>query len=358
MKPALVTLLVVVTLACGGSSPATTASTPTTTRRTLEIASVRELGPVGAPTSVSARDGGAASVVGGRWLWTFGDTLFSPASADGTNLRSSTAALAELLSPLAVSEPLDSKGAPLPLLPFDAQEQAYNNSTGRPDQRVALWPTGVVTDGAAGWVLYLKLRVNPGVLNYEFIGTGLAHIDAGRTVALREPGLLFNVPEPLFGHAALIGDTVYLYGALQPQTIAQANAVARVPLAQIRTRAAYRFWDGTAWVDDSRRAVGVLNGIPGGISVSQNAYLGQYLAVHSETLTNRVLMHVADKPEGPWGPAIEAFTAQSAAPPAVCYAGIEHPELATNGGKTVIVSYYRPDAPFKGALRLAEVAFK
>jgi hypothetical protein len=343
-------LFLLMAVACGGSS--------SVMNHPLEVATVRDLGAVGGPPSVKARDGGDSALIGGRLLWTFGDTLFSPAAADNANLRSSTAALAEPASPLAVTEPVDAKGAPLALLPFTADELAYNASTGRADQRVALWPMGVVSDGGGGWIFYLKLRVNPGVLNYEFVGTGLARIEAGRTTAVRETALLFNVPEPLFGNAALLGDTVYLYGALQPQTADLAMAAARVPLAQIRDRAAYRFWDGSAWVDDVKRASAVLRSIPGSVSVSQNAYLGRYLAVHSVPVSNRVVMQTADHPEGPWDSPVEAFTAESGTPTATCYAGIEHPELATNGGRTVLLSYYRPAGAFQGALRLAEVTFR
>src|SRR5512142_1338171 len=61
--------------------------------RPLDIISMRDLGVVGKPASVTVRDGGASGLIGGKVLWTFGDTLFSPTAVDGTNLRSNTAAL-------------------------------------------------------------------------------------------------------------------------------------------------------------------------------------------------------------------------------------------------------------------------
>lgn len=349
-------LLCVLAGACGRDSASPAAPT---LKRPLEIASVRELGPLGRPASVTVRDGGASAVLGGRLLWTFADTLFSPQSIDGTNLRSNTAGLADPASPLVISEPVDARGAPFPFLPFTPEEQAFNDSTGRPDRRIALWPGSVVPDGSgAGLVFYLKLEVNPGLLNYAFIGTGIARVPPASTAAQRDPDLLFRVPEPTFDHAAVLDSQLYVFGAIHDGTPDQPFGVGRAPLARARERAAYVFWDGSAWVSDARRTARVLTGIPGGVSVSYNEYLGQYLAVHSLVLSSVVVMHVADRPEGPWGPAVPAFTGLPVAAGSFSYAGREHPHLASQGGRTVFVTYFHPLGAFRGDLRLVEVTFR
>lgn len=147
-------------------------------KRAPEIVSVREVGVIKKPRAVLVRDGGAAAIIGGKLLWFFGDTIFNPASVDGTNLRTNTAALADPTKPLEANEPVDANGAPYQFVPFTPAEKAYNDSTGRPDDRIALWPGSVIADGQGnGQAFYLKLKVQPGSLNYEFAGIGLAQIE-------------------------------------------------------------------------------------------------------------------------------------------------------------------------------------
>ena len=336
---------------CGGSD--TTTST-TDAPRHLEIASVQELGPLRAPASVTARDAGASALLGGRVTWLFGDTLFRTRSVDGENLRTCTAATADPARPLETAEPVDANGAPLACLPFTADELAYNRASGRADQRVALWPGSVVPVDGGGLVFYTKLTVNPGVLNYTLAGVGVARIAAGATTATRDAGLLFTTPEPAFDNASVLGGAVYAYGMIPG---GQNVAVATAPLAQAASRGAYRFWNGSAWVADVRAATALFGGVSGALTVSYNAYLRRYLAVSSEVLSGRVLMRVADRPEGPWGAPVTAFTGQAGAG-TISYAGREHPELAQDGGRRVAITYYRPGGAFAGELRLVEVTFR
>jgi hypothetical protein len=353
-RAAAVLLLDLTLLGCGGSdAPPTTASHTT---RPLEIAQARDVGAVGAPASVTARDIGATALVGDRLLWLFGDTLFSPASVDGQNLRPCTAALAAPGLPLQTSEPLDARGAPFACLPFLADEAAFNQASREGRMRVALWPGSIVPDGRGGGLAYyLKLVVSPGFLNYAIEGVGVAHFAANTTTGTREPGLLFTTPEPTFEHAAVFGSTAYVYGLLSGN---QDVGVAMVPLAQASQRSAYRYWNGSAWVGDPRATAALFGGVSGALTVSYNAYLGRYLAVSSEVLSSRVLMRVADRPEGPWGPAVVAFTGATPPAGAFDYAAREHAELAADEGRRVYVSYYHPQAGFAGELRLVEVTFR
>ncbi len=304
---------------------------------------------------MTARDGGATALVGGRLLWTFGDTIFSPKSVDGTNLRSSTAALADPSRPLEVSEPVDANGAPYGFLPFTGDEAAYNASTGRPDLRIALWPVSVVSDPSGpGFAFYLKLLVKPGLFNYEFVGVGIARVAPGSTTGVRDSTLLFESPEPIFDNAMLAGSTVYVYGVVSKS---QAVAVARVPLSDVADRSAYRFWNGSDWGTDPLAAKTVIGGVPGEVTVSYNAYLRRYLAVHSEVISNRIVMQSADRPEGPWSDPVPMFTGLPTSS-GTNYAAREHPELAADGGRRVMVSYAHPLGPLSLEMRLVEVVFR
>ena len=160
--------------------------------------------------------------------------------------------------------------------------------------------------------------------------------------------------DPTAVETSVLDGVVYAYGTIPG---GQNVAVASAPLAQAASRSAYRFWNGTAWVADVRAASALFGGVSGALTVSYNAYLRRYLAVNSEVLSGRVVMRVADRPEGPWGPPVTAFNGQAAAG-TISYAGREHPELAQEGGRRVLVSYYRPAGAFAGELRLVEVAFR
>jgi hypothetical protein len=212
-------------------------------------------------------------------------------------------------------------------------------------------------DTGDGLVFYIKLKVK-GNLKYEFLGTGLARVAAGKTIAVRDQGLLFNAPEPTFSEALVDGDLLYLYGNLSTSDASGQVAVACVPLAQATTRLAYLFWNGTAWVKDVNQVKPVLTVVPGSLSVSFNPYLENYLAVHSETLSNRVVLQVASSPQGPWSQPIVLFIGDMPVSSTVDYAGREHPELATKSGRNIVVSYYQPLGGFNGELRLVQVTFK
>ena len=319
---------------------------------------VTELGTVSKPPSVTARDGGETTLVGGKILWTFGDTIFNPASVDGTNLRSNTAALANPASLLVVSEPVDANGAPYQALPFTAAEQAYNDSTNNPNDRIALWIGGLVPDrNGSALCFYSKLFVK-GALSFPPIGIGTAHFAPGSTTGVRDPKLLFTATEPRFVRALLYKDKIYLYGNLNNGDPTLPFGVARASsLAKAAKRSAYRFWNGSQWSADINTTAKIFDWIPGQVSVSYNAYLKSFIAVHSGVFSNKVFIRTASRPQGPWSQPQELFTGLPPASGSTNYAGQEHPELAKSGGKTICVSYYRPTGFLHGELRLVEVAF-
>lgn len=322
----------------------------------VTIVETRYVGVVANPRApYLVRDGGASAVVGKQILWTFGDTLFPQRSVDGTNLRSNTAALADLSDPIHVTEPLDENGAPFAFLPFTPEEQRYNEASGRPDDRFALWPTGVIPIGRErALVFYNRLKIHPGVLNYEGLSTGLAEVQAGSTTARRLTEL-FTVPEPQFHHAPMVKDgMLHLYACeLQQGQVTSWCRIARAPLEQAANRAAYEFWNGSRWHTDIREAILAVPGSTSGFSVAWNPYLGAFVSVYSTAFDKRVMMRTAPEPYGPWSEAIEVIRAEGS-----IYAVYQHPGLAKEDGRRIFVSYYLPRSAFEGEIRLYEVTLR
>jgi hypothetical protein len=336
--------LIVATIAggCGGVGPG---GPPT-----AAVASVRDLGVVSNPSlSGVLRDGGPAARVGGKVLWTFGDTLLGFQAEDGLTYRSNSAAYAELTAPTVLSEPTDARGAPHQLLPFNAEELAYNASTGKADDRFALWPTAVVSIGENGLVLYTRLKIRPGTLNYEQVSTGMALVRPASTVASRYPEI-FVVPEPQFHHAAALhAGMLHLYAC---STEGRCR-VARAPFENATEREAYEFWDGSAWSPDVARAGEVVPGSTTGFSVVYNTYLERFVALISKPFSGAIVMRTAVEPQGPWSDELPVHDVG-----APIYATIQHPELVLEAGRKFFFSYYRPDDAFRGELRLVEVSLR
>lgn len=309
-------------------------------------ADVPEIGPLSMPAVVTGRDGGSAAMVGGRMLWAFDDTLMTVFGADGFSYRSATAGWATGAS-THLAEALDTNGAPYQLVPYTAAELAYNRAHG-PDDRYAMWPNAVVATGPdSALIFFAYLEVLPNG-DYDSLGSGVAQLRGGQTVAVRSPELLFANPEPAFQVGSIVVDgDLYLYDCSSGSSC----PVGRAPLAQATNHDAWQAWTGTTWSSDLTAAVPVMTGPPGQLSVSWNAYLNSYLAVYSVGLSNEVDFRTAPRPEGPWSTPTYLFTGRHGWN--TNYAAQEHPELARDGGRTLVVSYADASEGIGSVIRLA-----
>jgi hypothetical protein len=316
----------------------------------VTVASAVDLGAVSDAAAANLwRDGGSSVLLGAKVLWSFGDTIFPFKADDGSQLRTNTAALAAPDAPLAVSEPLDGKGAPAQFVPFTSDETAVNASIG-PGERIALWPGAMInTDADHALVFVDKLRIHPGYLNYEALSSELALAATGSTSAQRL-GALFTVPEPQFVHAAVAKDgAIFLYAC----ETSGACRVARAPLSSATQRSAYQFWTGSGWSSDVSHAKLDVPGSTSGFSVAWNEAMGKFVSATSPGFSNQVFLRTSPAPEGPWSDAVLAWTAPSA-----IYAVYQHPELQLDGGRRIRISYSRPTGNFAGEIRLIEVALR
>ncbi|CAN5515195.1 hypothetical protein BH09MYX1_BH09MYX1_41940 [soil metagenome] len=342
------TWLFVFVMACGTSSTPTP-TPPEETRPLAPLApKVTLVGPVLDPNgSKFGRDGASSGALGGKILYTFGDTLFFTKSVDGQSARSNTAAYAELSQPTVLSEPLDANGLPAQLIPFTAEEQAYNDKTQKGDDRWVIWPGRVVQrPGGATAIVYFDLfRIHPD--KWEGVGTGVGEIGAGQTVAKRLPDLVFKSPEVDFTHATFEQDgTVYVYGCDLGLC-----RLAKSALTEATTRAGYTFWTGDGWSAAYADAAQSIPGSGAGFSVNYDAYLDQYVSFTSSGIGKTVLMRVAKHPWGPFSDPTEIY----AFPSGNVYAAGQHPALDQDGGKRIFISAYNDLGNFKGEIDLMTV---
>ena len=328
--------VLVLVAACGGGSGPPGGATA------VRIASLRDVGRVANPALAGVtRAGGAAGRVGDRILWSFGDTRLTAPAEDGATLRSSTGAYSELAAPTQLSEPVDARGAPRPLLPFDAAEQAYNAGSGDPDERYALRPTAVLPFAENGLIVYARLLLHAGGAA-EPVLTGMALVRPGSTTAERYPEV-FLAPEPPFSHAAALdaGD-LHLYAC---SAASGRCRVARAPFERATERAAYTFWTGAGWSPEVALASEDVPGSTTGFSVAYNTYLERFVALATAPGSGRVELRTAPQPEGPWSAPIVVTDLGAAV-----VGTVQHPELAAAAGRTIFFSYQRADE-----LRLVEV---
>jgi hypothetical protein len=157
---------------------------------------------------------------------------------------------------------------------------------------------------------------------------------------------------------------VYAFACSAAGPLNFACKVGRASVDRADQRAAYEFFDGLSWQGDvARAAVLIDHATGGGLSLSKNPHLGRYLVTYGALLSSTVVLRTADRIEGPWSDPLEiqpdgvGYLAATSAP-GYNYLVREHPELRSGDGKSIVVSYSRPTAPFRGDVRLMRVIFR
>jgi hypothetical protein len=365
------TILLALSLAaCSAPASATDASIPDAARvdagPALVVVSVVDLGALPHPSdTVVGRDGASSGVIDGQLLWTFGDTFVSMTTpVDGSNVVTATGAWSTPADPLVLEQPVDDHGIPSQLIPYtDAELEANRLSA---INGWALWPGAVIdTGGPDLLVLFQRIKRTDGS-GFDGVGLGTARIAPHETVARRDPDDLFSRPmppatggDPLYGTGgvSVIGETVYFFAC----EIGGCR-VGRTPRARADERAAFEFYDGTAWVADIDAAVVVIRNVGAATSVTYNAHLGRFLSVTSRAFSNDVVLRTAEHVEGPW-PTTGVTIAPSdggilAAGEGNDYLAQEHVALSAADGTEIVISYARPLGSFRGEVRLARITLE
>ncbi|MEU4422386.1 hypothetical protein AB0F81_17300 [Actinoplanes sp. NPDC024001] len=345
------------------------------------------------PGTIVARDVAASTRLNGQIRWVFGDTLYRRSSGapvhPADDYRSATHATSPLIAnPWRLTNVLDAgTGVPHQLLPHTAVELAYNRERNDPSDRYALWPTSIVArDSTRAQIIYSRMLVQPGELDYVDLGVGIADLTAGQNTATRS-GLLFSGAEFRFGASGGLYDsattTLYLYQCWNRADYDYPCRLARVSLrndagvvdwnrtkVKSNYRAAVRAPGGAiSWTPDLTQATEIVQGSPTGWSVAWNPGLGKYVAFLNVPLTSRIELRTAPAPEGPWSEPLAVLPGQapSCLPGTlICadYAVQQHPELAVHGTgtSTVYLTYARPAystaAPYRLDLNVVQVKLR
>lgn len=357
MKTAVI--LTLATAACGGDSSSPDAGADAHVTRPLVIGAVVDLGVLPLPPKGVGRDGGMSGVLGGKVLWSFGDTFLTEKNhVDNSSVLSATAGWSTVADPLALVHAMNG-AEPAQLIPYTAAELAANTTDAL--NGYALWPGALLDVGEATGVIAFEQIKRENGSGFASIGVGTARIGVDAPMATRTAGLLFAPPEPLYVPRVAIGEYVYAFACDKRGFLDFACKLARAPRAMAEVRGAYEFWDGGAWTAAIASAAYVIDKTSVAPSISYNAYLGKYLAVTCKVVESTVMLRTAEHIEGPWGEAkeIEAGAAGILAPPQADtynYLCGEHPELA--GEDSIVIGYSRPTEPFRGDVRLARITLR
>jgi hypothetical protein len=327
----------------GGGSPLDAG--PTECPSVVDPANVRlstmDLGVMPIPMWVSTRALTGSAAVGHRVVWTF--------SVPGNR---NMVAWSDSGEPARTPPQLNEQAPFVPLL------TAAANPGGNPALPVGLSSIIGINDSEA-LIFYSQLYyLLP-------IAVGIARLSRDRQQAeVVRPLDLFPPAEepapgskpwrPLYASGPVIeqtesGPLLYLYAChgdpnrseeLMGGLLSSPCRVARVELADVGHHGAYHHWTGSDWSDDPLQAVPVMSGVPGGLTVSFNRYLGKYLAVHSGPADN-VLLRSADRPEGPWTTFGTFGTLPSGGFLGVSLGAAEHIALRDACHRVIYVTYTR-----------------
>jgi hypothetical protein len=292
---------------------------------------------------IQGADGGASIVAGGRTWWFFGDTLFLPQS--GKQIEANSIAWSQ-----------DDVPGRCPRLTYHARD-----GVGVPflekDGSLTVWPSGAIPVNDTTIDLYVAYVHGSGPYAYWIGEIGVARLDARtmRVTILNRSLWTANsgFPSQVIG-AQPIDDDAAGNLRLVLETHDGGHVLGRVSRDRIADASAYEYWDGAAWSADPASAAFLwpralatdpierLTTFDNGASIAYNAYLKKYVAVGNVGF-DKIGARVADRLEGPWSEPVVWIDCSTFAKPAVptCYSPFQHPQLATDGGRTIFLTFTR-----------------
>lgn len=361
--------------AVGGSAPANIFAQPAakvvTIRDSQHVASVRNLGNqfLKNPLRITGTDCASSIVLPtGDALWIFGDTVEGPFESirdlNLTGLRSNTAALVPRQDASRGIEKFsflsDESKRPRQLVPFAPDEDPSINR---------IWAVHGLTVGQTVYLFYHRITLLKGVdvfLNFQLDGMGIAKAAVGelnfsRLVAPDDTREFWKGKQPSFGVYAVSTDQhVYLWGSLETQMF-----LARTTKELVEDLSSYEYLiespthehpdRGVRWSSTFERTAPMFDSVPNEMSAAYNPHLRKFLAIHSYHRENKIVIRTADRLTGPWSEPELIYRPERVGNQDLIYAAKEHPELASDGGRRIYVTFVNSATYVP---QLIEVVFK
>ena len=292
---------------------------------------------------IRGADGGESVVVGHRTYWLFGDTLLLPQSG-------------REIQPNAIGwSALDQPGS-CPHVSYFSQDGAAAPFIEK-DGALTVWAAGAIPVDDYAFDVYTAYVYGSGPYAYWIGEVGVAQVDAKtmgtRILARRLWDASSGLEDQIIGAGAVdIDATGYLRVVLQ--TRQGDHLLARVPRAAMAESTAYEYWTGHDWSGERGAAapmwrhpkpddlVSRLASFDDGTSVAYNTYLNKYVAVLNVGF-DQIGARTADRLEGPWSSPTVLLDCSAYSLPAVpmCYSPFQHPQLASDGGRTITITFTR-----------------
>ena len=284
-------------------------------------------------------------------LWIFGAT---DANTDPTSLvASSSYALSSLDHPFMLDEATDST-APANLLPELAEDRAQAGADA--ELSYELGNPLVLPLGGALLFYGVSARVDA---TTTYLGTRVARLVAGTPIKAKpESALLFSATQPAFRSSVVANDGhAYLYGCAGSDAGYDCK-LARVEFDSIAQPTAYQYRTVGGWSNDATAATVVVANVGATLSVSYNEYLQSFLLASLVPMTHRITLQTAARPEGPWTELGQLTVPTGDDDKATPTYAIEHAELSSNCGKTLVLTYVTPVADNQAELRPVQVELR
>jgi uncharacterized protein DUF4185 len=342
-------------VACGANTHAQSLESKSPANA-VQVARVRHLGDQFLQNSVgvTGADGATSTVLpSGKSLWVFGDTIEGPfKTIHGLELggfRSNTAAIvpqqdaAKGIQQFQFLADADGR-RPRQLVPFAPHEDPNKHR---------VWAIHGTCTADHIYLFYHRITLLKGVdvfVNFQLDGMGIAKatVDKLEFERLTAPdGTLefWKGDVPSFGvFVERAEDCIYIWGSL-----ATGMYLARTRHDAIADLESYEYLveaptirhpaTRSRWSREFLPTAPLFDSVPNEMSAAYNRHLKQYVAFHSLHRENKIAMRTAPQITGPWSEPQIVYRPERITDSDLIYAAKEHPELASQDGRVLYVTY-------------------
>lgn len=323
------------------------------TQKRVALFKIQIIGSLQQNSNIIARDGGISGLVGKQPFWTFGDTLYN--NKHNKTFTTMTGGYGKLQNPRLLINAA-SQGTQPQTIAFSTAEMQYNSQHNNPNQRIAIWPAGVIPISQnQSYVFFNAVKINPGFLNYQQLYFGIAKLNLGHYTAVRLNDCLFKNSKITLNAQFIQKQTIY-FTSCRVAAFKAPCKIAKVNYREVKNQNHYLWWSKiSGWTNDYAKASDVFDGSTTGLSIAYNAYMKKYVSAYATFFDNTILIRTAKNITGPWSKPEKLYLPVVSAGTRI-YAVSMHPEYDPSG-KTILISYYQPQTNLLGHIQLLHINF-